>query len=174
MKDLLPEEREQKDDASGNDACLPCGTPTLGRGAIPRYGEEYWNVPHRDHHHQDGDEGLGEERGVRNRHGFRGRSGRRGSGLSYWPILSPPSTLTRAPVVKLEAGLARKRAAVTISSGRPGRPSALSDRSRASGAQALAMSVRNGPGESVLTRTEGPYSAARERVIALRAAFALP
>ena len=36
------------------------------------------------------------------------------------------------------------------------------------------MSVRNGPGDSVFTRTFGPYSAASDRDIALSAAFALP
>src|SRR5579859_4554185 len=84
----------------------------------------------------------------------------------------PPSTRMIAPVVKEEAGLARKRAAVTISSGRPGRPSALLERSRASSVQALEMSVRKGPGESVLTRTLGPYSRAKETVMALSAALA--
>jgi hypothetical protein len=79
-----------------------------------------------------------------------------------------------APVVKLDAGLARNRAAVTISSGRPGRPRALFDFSRASAGHAFEMSVRNGPGEMVFTRTLGPYSAASDRVMALRAAFALP
>ena len=74
--------------------------------------------------------------------------------------------------MKLDAGLARNSAAVTISSGRPGRPSALVAFSRASGVQALAMSVRNGPGEIVLTRTLGAYSRAKETVIAFSAAFA--
>ena len=61
-----------------------------------------------------------------------------------------------APVVKLDAGLARKSAALTISSGLPGRPIALGVLSRALRAsQALEMSVRNGPGDKVLTRTFG-------------------
>ena len=76
--------------------------------------------------------------------------------------------------MKLEDGLARKSAALTISSGRPGRPSGLSLRSRFCSGQAFAMSVRKGPGESVFTRTFGPYSSASERLMALSAALALP
>ena len=36
----------------------------------------------------------------------------------------------------------------------------------------MAMSVRNGPGDNVFTRTDGPYSAASERVIANTPALA--
>src|ERR1700753_1435433 len=84
----------------------------------------------------------------------------------------PPPTLTMAPVVKDECGLARNRAAVTISSGLPGRPRALLALTRASGSQASAMSVRNGPAETVMTRTLGPYSRAKETVMAFSAALA--
>ena len=58
-------------------------------------------------------------------------------------------------MVNDDIGLARYSAVVTISSGRPGRRSALSEVSRASGVQAFEMSVRNGPAEMVLTRTFG-------------------
>ena len=56
----------------------------------------------------------------------------------------------------------------------PGRRSALDDVTRCSCVQDLAISVRNGPAESVFTRTFGPYSCAKDKVIAFSAALEQP
>ena len=61
---------------------------------------------------------------------------------------------------------------VTTSSGVPGRPAAFFQVRLLSSGQCFAMSVRNGPADSVLTRTLGAYSRANTVVSALSAAFA--
>ncbi len=64
----------------------------------------------------------------------------------------------RLAVMFEECGLARNRADVTISWGSAGLPSAPELVVRASSPQALAISVKKGPADKVLTRTVGPYS----------------
>ena len=60
-----------------------------------------------------------------------------------------------APVVKLDAALARCSASGAISAGSPIRPSGTKGVSGPSGARPLLASVRNGPGRIALTRTFG-------------------
>ena len=84
----------------------------------------------------------------------------------------PPSTLISAPVVKLEAGLAKYSAVETISSGSPNRRSTASVFASLSAAQCLAISVLNEPGRKPFTRTFGANSIACAVVSAFSAAFA--
>src|SRR5216683_4995666 len=79
-----------------------------------------------------------------------------------------------APVVKVEASVARYRAAPTISSGRPPRFKAkVSARfEKTTGSQALLTSVRKVPAMIALQRTIGPKACAKPTVIALSPALA--
>ena len=84
----------------------------------------------------------------------------------------PPSTRRIEPVVKLDASDIKNIAAPMISSGWPARCSAWRPNGFAvPKSHALLMSVRKGPGISVLTRTVGPKARARPSVIALSPAF---
>src|SRR3954453_10344872 len=78
------------------------------------------------------------------------------------------------PLVYADASDARYKAAPMISAGWPSRLSAnrWAPAVVASMSQALLMSVRNGPGINVLTRTVGPKASASPSVSALSPALA--
>src|SRR5262245_46575505 len=81
-------------------------------------------------------------------------------------ITAPPLGLTHWPVMKVAPGPARKTAAEAISSGRPIRPSGLSDSlASALGDSLPSMGVSIGPGAIALTNMCGANSRAQARVI---------
>src|SRR6185312_14827105 len=82
------------------------------------------------------------------------------------------STRMIAPVVKLDAALARCSTSGATSSGSPSRPSGTHGTSGPLGAHPLLASVRKGPGRTAFTRTLGAYASARPTVSALRPALA--